>query len=64
MWLTKWIELTWGSPNEELLIGFYNQAYDGYPIDENGEPKLEEEPLRINRFVIGFLLFNIAIFYR
>jgi len=58
------MEITWGSKDTELLLGFYNQAYDGFPVDEKGDPQMEEEPLRINRFLIGFLFFNIGIYYR
>lgn len=64
MWITRSIEVTMGDPNTEMLIGFYNQAFDGYPVDEKGEPKLGEEPIRINRFLIGALLFNIGFYYR
>jgi len=64
MWLTKSIEVTLGDKDTEMLLGIYNQAFDGFPVDEDGEPILDNEPIRINRCLIGFLIFNIGIYYK
>lgn len=64
MFLTKWLELTWGSADSEIILGLHSQAFDGYPVDEDNKPITGEEPLRIYRFTLGLLFFNINIYYR
>lgn len=64
MFITEWLELSWGSADAELILGFHSQAFDGYPVDDDGKPKTDEEPLRIYRFTIGLLIFNINIYYK
>lgn len=64
MRLPDWIRFTAGDQNDEILLGFYNQALLGIKVDEDGK-EIEGEPVaRFNRFVIGLLFFNIEIFYR
>lgn len=64
MFLTRWLEIAWGSADSEIIFGFHNQAFDGYSVDDEGKPKTDEEPLRINRFAIGLIFFSFFIYYR
>jgi hypothetical protein len=64
MKLPSWLEIVGGSQDTEIILGFYNQALEAIKVDENGDPTEDEEIIRINRFVIGLLLFNIEIYYR
>ena len=64
MKLPSWLEFVGGSQDTEIILGFYNQALEAVKVDEDGEPIDGEEIIRINRFVIGLLLFNIEIYYR
>lgn len=61
--MPDWISFNLCSQNTEILLGLYNQALDAYETDDQGNI-VNEEPTTINRFVIGFLFFNIEIFYR
>ena len=64
MGLGQRISFEWASQDDEILIGFYNQAMNAIKVDKDGVPIEGEDPVEFNRFVIGFLLFNIQIFYR
>lgn len=61
--MPDWISFNFCSQHTEILLGLYNQALDAYETDDQGNIT-NEEPTTINRFVIGFLFFNIEIFYR
>lgn len=64
MGLPSWLNFVWGSQYTEIVLGLYNQTLEAVKVDEDGEI-IEGEPLiRINRFVIGLLLFNIEIYYK
>lgn len=64
MKLPGWIRFYMGNQDDEILLGFYNQALIGIKVDEEGN-EIEGEPeAHFNRFVIGLLLFNVEIFYR
>jgi hypothetical protein len=64
MKLPTWLEFVWGDQNTEIMLGFYNQALEGFKVDDDGNPIEGEEIIRMNRFVIGLLFFNIEIYYR
>lgn len=64
MELPDWLRFVGCSADTEILLGFYNQALEAVKVDENGEPIDDEPTIRVNRFVIGLLLFNIEIYYR
>ena len=64
MRLPSWLDIVWGSQDTEIILGFYNQTLEAVKVDEDGEIIDGEPSIRINRFVIGLLLFNIEIYYK
>lgn len=64
MWITNSIEVRWGDSDSEILLGLHHQVFAGTAVDENEEPIIDADPIILNRFLIGLLIFNIGIFYK
>lgn len=51
-------------PNRETLVGIHNQICDAFPLDENGDPDFNEEPVEVGKLSIGLLLLTINLYYK
>jgi hypothetical protein len=66
--MIKWIKnhflVKLNNPSEEFTLGIYCQTGDAYKIDEETEEiDYDVEPIEVYRLVLGFLIFNIEIYW-
>jgi hypothetical protein len=64
MFIGNNVEVKFNNPSEEFTLGIHSQTGNGFPIDElTGETDFNAEPKEVTVLIIGFLIFNIYIYY-